>query len=127
MKGQQFTVMKMLIGAVFAMMLLLIVYDVATRSGCPLNSFEGIRDLVIQASRAPDKCFERTSICFNSGEILTKSGLDNNLGEVTVTLKSSAIPGLCTTDRCTLETKYKIPVSVECSGSSCTIDIGKRC
>ncbi len=126
MKGQQFTVMKMLVGAVFAMILLIIIYESAVRVDCPLNSFETIRDLVIQAARAPEKCFERTTVCFNQGEIITKSGLDNNLQGTTVTL-SSSINNLCTLGTCTFTNKYKVPVNVLCIGSSCSIDVGDKC
>lgn len=126
MKGQQFTVMKMLVGAVFAIVLLTIVYQYATSTDCPLNSFETIRDLVMQAQRAPGKCFETVSVCFNQGEIISKLGLENNLVGVTISL-SSSIPNLCTADSCTLNNKYKVPVNVQCSGSSCSVNIGDRC
>ena len=70
MKGQAFSTFKILIGAVFAMVLLSIVYNVATYKP-PISSSVIIKGLVTQASNAQDVCFSRDAVDFVKGEVVT--------------------------------------------------------
>lgn len=128
MKGQAYSVFKMLIGAVFALALLSIVYLIATQIGCPYSSFETVRELVLDASRAPGSCFERQSVCFEGGTVFTESAFEANLPGMDISFHPTSRGVSCTSSTCEIKDKYTIPVCVECSSFSvCKIYINEVC
>lgn len=120
----------MLIGAVFAVGLLLLVYAVVAGMNYPISGVEETRNLLLQAKRAPGTsvepmCFERSIIKFTKGEEFT----DVVIGE-DVSLKSVIGSVKCqTTTRCTVINDIELPVSAECSRSTghCTVWFGQPC
>lgn len=124
MKGQAFTVFKMLIGAVFAVGLLLIVYAVVGGMNYPLSGVGETKNLLLQASRAPGLCFERSIIPFTKDEGFTDAAL-GFAGRLD--LQSGA--GIeCGVSSCTVKNDIEVPVSAKCvAGSDCYVCFGKPC
>ncbi|MEM0372787.1 MAG: hypothetical protein QXO69_03060 [archaeon] len=126
-KGQEMAVFKILIGAVFAVALLAIVYSALTNVGCPYSAFDEVRNLVLQASRAPNKCFQRESVCFEKGTVISSVSLKENLlGISSLSVSSVSASSLvsCAGNQCIFEKKASIPVSAKCSSTvSCAVVI----
>ena len=125
-KGQAFTVFKMLIGLAFAMALLGLIYQATSNISCPSQGFKEVETLVLQASRVPGKCFERT-VCFDKNALLEEYYYNHAIG-VDVNFNDDAFSPhhICSGGTCSFPRKLSTPVSVECD-SSCTIYIGKDC
>lgn len=117
MKGQAFSTFKILIGAVFATMLLAIVYFVSV-SKPPIPSTEMVLDLVKQATNAPDICFSREDVNFVKGEsFLTNAAVFSSYS--LTCFSSTYAPISCPTcDRCTVNRDIKTAVSAKCVPSS---------
>lgn len=126
-KGQQFTIFKMLIGAVFAVALLVFIYATVTRIECPFTSFEITRDLVLQASKAPNNCFEREKVCFASGDIFSQAGFEQNTPGIRISFLGAR--GItCSSSGCSFPDKFTMPVSVVCSSTGdCEVRVGQAC
>ncbi len=126
-KGQAFTVFKMLIGLAFAMALLGLIYQATSNITCPSPGFKELETLVLQASRAPDKCFERT-ICFDKHALIEKNYYQSSIG-VSVSFHDDAFhPRICSGSSCSFPRKLSTPVSVTCSSHSlCNVYLGESC
>lgn len=117
-KGQEMAVFKILIGAVFAVALLAIVYSTLANISCPYSAFDEARDLVLQASRAPGKCFQRESVCFEKGTVISAASLKENLPGITSLTVGGSPAGLCSGGRCVFDKKVTLPATAKCSSSS---------
>ena len=126
MRGQAFTVFKMLIGGVFAMAMLMLIYQAVGNVSCPTYAFDEILDLSVQASRMPGGCFEKR-VCFDKGTILSSSAFTKNSVLNSVSFDTSN--DFCSSSsKCVLDYKVNLYVKVKCSTtSSCKVFIGDRC
>ena len=123
MRGQAFTTFKILIGAVFAVALLTIIYYIVPAYQYPYSGVEETRNLVIQAYRAPGKCFTREKIQFKQGEAFTQGAFD----PITVKFESTNIVQekiSCSLTYCTVKQKITAPVSVNCTTNECKVCFG---
>lgn len=112
-------VLKMLIGAVFAVALLAIVYSSLGNIGCPYSSFDEMKDIISQAARVDGKCFKKDLVCFDKNAVIDASALQKNLPGLavnSVTARGSDIT--CTSDRCVVDSKMSLPASAICGLSS---------
>ena len=121
-KGQQFTVFKMMIAAAFAMALLVLVYQFIYSVSCPTDAVLEIKNLLIQASNTPEKCYAREQLCFDKGTILQSSFYTSSIpGISSVHLEDNNL-GICSTNECNFNSQLTIPISVKCiSSSSCDV------
>ena len=129
MRGQEMAVFKLLIGAVFAVALLTIIHSAVSNIGCPYSSFEEVRSLVLQASKAPGKCFNRETVCFNDGSIIERKSLEANLPGISIYSITGIAKGLkCQSNYCTFEAKLNIPIKAECSQPDyCRVVLNSLC
>ena len=133
-RGQAFTVFKMLIGLAFAMALLGLIYEATSNISCPSPAFKEVETIVLQASRAPNKCFERT-ICFDKNALLEKGYYSKAIGvNVDFNLPSSFSLASCGSGSCSFSKKISVPVKVTCSppsssssSPSCRVDLAQTC
>jgi len=70
-KGQSGDVFTMLVGSVFAMALLLVIYSVVSGFEAPLSGLEVTKSLAKQAYESKDLCFERKIVPFHKGEVIS--------------------------------------------------------
>jgi hypothetical protein len=129
MKGQAFTVFKLMIGVAFAMVMLSIVYVSITQAECPSAAFIDVRDLTLQAVNFPDKCFELSGVCIAKHTEISEEGLEQNLGAgMHITLHENVGGDICSGGTCTFNIKHNIPVAVQCSSiDNCDIYFNERC
>ena len=119
MRGQAFSTFRILIGAVFAVALLSIVYYVVSSYNIPILGIETVRDVITQAKNAPDQCFLRNFVEFNAGDIVSAGSFSPFI----VCLKSSYPPIQCSCSSCRIEQKVKISVSAKCSSVTGNCDV----
>jgi len=126
-KGQAFTVFKMLIGAAFAMMLLVVIYQAVNNIGCSTYCVDEIKSLTLQAVNMPGSCFEK-QVCFDKGAVIEGSYLKKSLNLASVSVHSPLSSIHCSSNSCEFDFKANLPVKVKCdSPTSCDITIGKKC
>jgi len=117
MKGQAFSVFKILIGAVFAVAMLSIIYSIVSSYSSPIPGIQTISDLIKQANNAPEQCFSRPHAQFNMNDNIDK---DSFLPAI-VALHSTESAVDCGSGSCKVAQTTDIPVSVKCSLSQCDI------
>ncbi len=125
MRGQEFTIFRILIGAAFALSLLLIISAFMSNLPNPMTGREAVMDLVINAARVPGKCFEH-DVYFQKGETISALDLEQKCGK-DVFLHSSVSAVICNSDECFVTHKIKLTVSVSCTTSSCSVYFGSSC
>jgi hypothetical protein len=124
MKGQAFAVFKMMIGAVFAVGLLVLIYAAVSGLNYPISGIDETKNLLLQAVRANDLCFERELLRFTEGESFGAEVF----GFSSIDFDSSAVADIDCNARCEVTADSEIPVSAECtSGQDCTIWFGSGC
>jgi hypothetical protein len=136
MRGQAFTVFKMLIAAVFAVTLLLIVYNVVSNiPPAPITGDSMVRDLTVEAHNAPGFCFAREHVPFQKGDELSSENLKSFLSvdyfcvlesSYGGTFRNSDCPGcVCANCDCVAMEGLELSVSVKCPTlGKCTIYLG---
>lgn len=126
MKGQAFTVFKMLIGAAFAAALLVIVYGSIHGIGCSSYAVDNMLTLTKQAVNMPGSCFEN-QICFDKGTVFKQDFFVSSLNLNSMSI-SSDVKHVCQSGNCNFGFKANLPVSVSCSsGLDCQLSIGRHC
>lgn len=124
MKGQAFSTLKILIGAVFAVMLLTIVYYVSVYHS-PIPSAEALKRLALQASNAPNECVSTEEVYFVKGEIIIASAAffsPTSVSCVSSSYPSSSSPISCSScDSCRIDREIKTAVSARCSQTTGTV------
>lgn len=120
MKGQHSDVMMILVGSVFAVGLLTIIYVYVGSLQSPLSAFEIVQDTLLKAYSSPNFCFSAEKVPFEEKEIIPL----NKIVGATVhpVLKTSIIT--CTADSCTASSKSVIPIAAKCSGQVCDLRFG---
>ena len=131
MRAQAFTVFKMMIGAVLAVALLAMVYQLVHGLNPPYTGFEAVRELVISASNAPNKCFQRNKIVFQKDEEISREGLEANTG-VGITLRDDNGVFIHRNNNVyKAKTRLEIPVTAQCSITqsdiSCDVSFAETC
>jgi len=132
MQGQAFSTFKILIGAIFAITLMAIVYHMTSQFSPPFSGVSLTKDLLTQASNAPDICFSRKTVDFEKGQAiwidaeyfstLNLTCAVNRTGAV-----SCSIPnGPNCYKRCDFRQAVSIPISAKCSIGGCTIFFGTQ-
>jgi len=123
LKGQAFSTFKILIGAVFAVALLVIVYNLIYVS--PIHGTDTLKDLVKSASNAPGQCFWRETADFNGGEMIVSDMFLPIKADCLLSRKAQACPS-CTSccSSCSIVQKIRMPVSAKCDASGCTVYLG---
>ena len=116
MKGQAFSTLKILIGAVFAVMLLTIIYYVSVYHS-PIPSAEALKKLALQANNAPNECISTEEVYFVKGEIIIASAAF--FSPITVSCVSSSYPASSSPISCS--SCSPVLPSGDCCGS-CKID-----
>jgi hypothetical protein len=122
MKGQAFSVFKILIGSVFAVVLLTIVYQALSSYNSPISALDIIKNTLVQASNAPKKCFLAESVDISEGERIDKNSFSPII--VKSLAKASNVPATCAGTGCTFNSKIKIPVTALCDLDGCKIYFG---
>ena len=118
MKGQAFSTFKILIGSVFAVVMLGIVYYAVSTYSPPMSGLDLMGDMVKQATNAPGNCFSRHSAEFTAGETISAdSFLPLNINHFYD--RNQAIS--CLTRECSIIADTKTPMSAVCSISSSEI------
>ena len=118
-RGQAFTSMKILIGAVVALALLAIVYQVTQNVSPPVTSIETIKDLVKQATQAPGECFNRLNVPFQAGEVLNPE----TLKPTRVTFYGSRLPIISCAGICSVNQKIVASASAKCSPTTSVCEV----
>ena len=127
-RGQAFSIFKILMGAVFAVALLVIVYTTVSQYVFPYTGYEITKDIVLQATKSPGDCFSRDEVAFKRDEILVE-----NLAfkEIDVNFDTSGVSTVfdCPAGECTVKHDINTPVSVLCSTpKKCTVYfVSKTC
>lgn len=126
MRGQAFTIMKMLLGVAFAMAMLIIVYNLPQSKPNIELSVEAIEQTAQYASRAPGKCFERERVKFIKGEAIRESAFTTPLSLET-SLPAGAVE--CDGEVCNIYENIEVPVSAEYDSHTgkAAVNIGERC
>jgi hypothetical protein len=118
MRGQAFSTMKILMGAIFAVTMLSIVYYIISAYSPPLTGIETVGNMIKQANNAPNKCFSQDRVDFTKDDSIDARSFQ----PFTVRLHSASAVISCTgTDRCTVKNKVSTPVAAMCSGSTCDV------
>lgn len=125
MRGQEFTIFRILIGAAFAFSLLLIISAFMANLPNPMTGREAVIDLVMNAARVPGKCFEN-DIYFQKGETISAPDLEKKCGK-DVSLSTGVSAVVCDSDGCFITHKIKLRVSVTCTSSFCSVYFGTSC
>ena len=118
MKGQSSTVMIMLVGSVFAVALLILVFTFLGGIEPPFHGFKLTQDLVLQASK--DKtglCFGWDKVPFQEGEAMAVSNFLKGADSITAETHSGLIK--CSSTSCEVISDVQTAVS-----ASCTYDAG---
>ena len=125
MRGQAFSTFKILIGAVFAVTLLAIVYNLIYVS--PISGIDTLKEMVKSASNAPGQCIFRESADFNGGEMIVSDMFLPVNANCLISKKPQACPS-CTSccSACSITQKSVIPVSAMCDQSGCTVYLGSK-
>jgi len=129
MKGQAFSVFKILIGAVFAVVLLSIVYYVTANNQFPSSGVLIIKTVANEANNAQELCFSRKFADFSGGEtIRTDAQYFSAIKLDCFVTKSGAFSCSDGTSSCYIEcsatTKVTLPVSAKCTAGTCTVFLG---
>lgn len=118
MKGQAFSTMKILMGAVFAVAMLAIVYHIISTYTPPLTGIETVGDMIKQANNAPGKCFSRDRVDFSKDDSIDARSFSPSIVQMH---SASPVISCVGTDRCTITSKVSVPVAVGCSISACDV------
>jgi hypothetical protein len=120
MKGQAFSTFKILIGSVFAVVMLAIVYFAVSTYAPPISGMDLMGDLVKQATNAPENCFSRQNAEFNSGETIEA----NSFLPLIIKEFHSSNPGVidCGSSSCDINENIKIAVSSICHVNEADIE-----
>jgi hypothetical protein len=112
-----------MIGSVFAVALLIIVYSVVTGMHYPYSGLDSAKAVVLEAQKAPNKCFGREAAMFGENEAIGIQDLV--VSGVSISFRSTSLfscSGVCTAKRAA-----SAPVSAKCSSStSCTLYLGDK-
>lgn len=128
MKGQAFSVFKILLGAIFATLLLIMIYAILAGIVFPLNPAESIKNIALQASRAPGTCVAMSELQLKKGWYLESSA--ETFKPIIIRCLYSRHPEACPAcstsccSRCEIKMDIKIPVSSMCDDSGCAIFFG---
>ena len=131
MKGQAFSVFKILIGAVFAVVLLAIVYYVTAYNQFPPSGVLTIKTVANEANNAQELCFSRKFADFSGGEVIrTDAQYFSDIQLDCFVAKSGAFsctdgPSSCYSE-CSATTKVTLPVSAQCASGTCTVFLGSE-
>ena len=121
MRGQAFSTFKILLGSVFAVVMLGIVYQVVSSYNPPISGMDLLDDLLVQATNAPGECFSRYNAEFNSGATINPDSFyPSSVNDI-----DSGTPAIECPDSCTVYSKVKIPISAKCevSGADISCDV----
>jgi hypothetical protein len=126
MRGQAFDTFKILIGAVFAIVLLVMVYSIVSGYSSPIDGMETTKKVVLAAFNAPGECISANAADFSAEEELSSASFSTP-----VTLHSATTPVDCSPpDRCVFSSKVRIAVSAKCSFDGtqtiCDVYLGSR-
>ncbi len=110
--------MKILIGAVFAVAMLSIVYYIVATYTPPLTGIETVGDMIKQANNAPGKCFSRDRVDFSKDDSIDARSFSPSIVQLHYASPAISCAGA---DRCTITSKISVPVAVECSISACDV------
>ncbi len=125
MKGQAFDTFKVLIGAVFAIILLVMVYAIVSGYSSPIDGMETTKEVVLGAFNAPGECISANAADFSAEEELSSESFS-----MPVTLYQATTPVSCSPDRCVFNDKIRIAVSARCSfdgtQTACEVYLGSR-
>jgi len=131
MKGQAFSVFKILLGAVFAVVLLSIVYDVTIKNQFPSSGVLIIKTVANEANNAQELCFSRKFADFGGGEVIrpdAKYFSDIKLDcfvEKSGAFSCSGVTPSCR-EECSVTAKVTLPVSAKCTAGTCTVFLGSE-
>ena len=114
MKGQAFSTMKILMGAVFAVAMLAIVYYIIASYSPPITGIEILGDMIKQANNAPEKCFFRERLDFNKGDSISSV----SFSPFNVNFHSNSPLISCSSSSCTISDKVSVPVAIKCDTMS---------
>ena len=123
MKGQAFSTFKILIGSVFAITLLAIVYFITSSYSSPISSADTLKDILVQATNAPGICFSRNMLEFNAGEVIRASSFSPIEIEGFYSMVPSAVS--CVKWECSFNEKIKLSVSARCD-PNCRVYFGSE-
>jgi len=123
LKGQAFSTFKILIGAIFAVTMLMIVYNLVYVS--PIPGVDTLKKVVKSASNAPGQCIGAESADFNGGEMIVSGMFLPANANCLISKKAQACPS-CTSccSSCSIVQKIRMPVSAKCDAGSCTVYFG---
>jgi len=131
MKGQAFSVFKILIGAVFAVVLLSIVYYVTAYNQFPPSGVLIIKTVANEANNAQELCFSRKFADFSGGEVMTTgAAYFSDIKLDCFVPKSGAFScsggsSDCHSE-CSATAKVTLPVSAKCASGTCTVFLGSE-
>ncbi|MBI4214928.1 hypothetical protein HY546_02945 [archaeon] len=129
MKGQAFEVFKILLGAVIAVVLLVIVMGATGNLTYPEAGFEATARLVAQAAKAPGECFGAERVRFASGESADLAALTGRSGGLVISVLPAFQPAIIAAgSRLTATEDITAPVSARCAsaGFGCEVWVGSR-
>ena len=134
MKGQAFAVMKMAIGAVFAVALLTLIYFLTQNINPPTTAYLESSHMITEALNAKGQCIGRTIVTYKENEVLTPSVYiaASKLDSVTVNaplhlIGASGAFKYYNGDCCSVRDSAKLPLSVKCdltAAKNCNIYLG---
>ncbi|MBI1973992.1 hypothetical protein HYS54_04215 [Candidatus Micrarchaeota archaeon] len=130
MRGQAFEVFKILMGAVIAVVLLIIAMGATGNIVYPEQGFEAAARLINQAKRAPGECFAADRIKFSQGEYADLSNIVKFPVTVSVeppfadVMQASVPAGGTSASAILVKKDATIKVSARCDTSSCAVRIG---
>jgi len=122
-KAQSGDVVMMLIGGVFAVALLIVIYGVIGAIEPPISGFEVIMDVSKQAYKAQGLCFSRQAVPFHDSEVVMLK--DILIPDLTFKAKGNLNAFSRIGTSLIAEVATSMPVSVKCnSETDCTLYFG---
>jgi len=120
-KAQSGDVVMMLIGGVFAVALLIVIYGVIAAIEPPISGFETLQDLSKQAYKAQGLCFSRQAVPFHDGEVVM---LDKFIPDLTFEAKGNLNAFSPTSGVLIADIAVSMPVSAKCISNNCKLYFG---
>src|SRR3989338_3885256 len=117
-RGQAFDVLKILVGAVIAVMLLIIAMGATGNITYPEYGAEATARIISQAVKAPGECFGSANVKFVKGEYSDLAQVSKHSVAITVNPAYSAMAS-GTGPTISITADFTAPVSVKCS-TTCT-------
>jgi len=119
-KGQASSVFRIMIGATFAVALLIIIYSATSGIRYPYSGLDSCRDVVLEAQKGPGKCFAREKVSFSKEEQVMRQDFGAD-----VVFRSTAFFSCPTSSGCVSKQTATAQISAKCTSTTqCTLYLG---